>query len=107
MGLFQDILLIARTVDAVHQRALETEAVLDRIQQKMENIIMAEKTVAELLAEVDTATTGVANRIQGLLDQLNAPNPTADELAAAKAGLQAEVDRLTAMGTGSTVDPNP
>jgi t-SNARE complex subunit (syntaxin) len=107
MGLFQDILLIARALDSIHNRALETETVLDRIQQKMENIIMAEKTVAELLTELDAATTGVAARIQGLLDQLNAPNPSADELAAAKAGLQSEVDRLTAMGTGGTVDPNP
>lgn len=107
MSLIEKVLEIGRAVDAVYHRAIDTEAVLDRIQQKMENIIMAEKTVADLLAELDTATTGVANRIQGLLDQLNAPNPTTAELDAAKAGLQAEVDRLTAMGTGGTVDPNP
>lgn len=105
MGVLENILLMGRAVESVHQRVMETEAALDRIQQKMENIIMAEKTVAELLAEIDVATTNVANRMQGLLDQLNAPDPSADELAAAKAGLQAEIVRLTAMGTGGVVDP--
>lgn len=65
---------------------------------------MAQKTVAQLLAEVNTQTNAVAARIQTLIDAA-ANNP---ELAAALAGLQAEADRLTSLASGTESDPlNP
>ncbi len=91
-------------LDVVLQRALTVEAVLDRIQQKMETLQMSTKSVAELLTAMDAATTAVANRIQGYLDTITGGVATAAELAAAKAGIESEIATLTAMGSGS--DPN-
>ena len=105
MNFIKRILELLDSVEKLLTRLGDAETVLDRLQQKMEHIIMAEKTIAELLAAIDVATTGVANRIQALIDQLS-NDTTTSELAAAKAGLQAEVDRLTAMGTGGVIDPN-
>lgn len=105
MSFIKRILELLERVETLLTRLGDAETALDRIQQKMEKIIMAEKTVADLLTEIDGATTAVAKRIQGLIDQLS-NDTTVTELAAAKAGLQAEVDRLTAMGTGGVVDPN-
>lgn len=54
-------------------------------------------TIANLIAQIDNATTAVANRIQALIDKANnAGQLTSAEIAAA---LQPEVDRLTALGS--------
>lgn len=55
----------------------------------------------DLSAKIDQATTEVANRIDRISQQLT-NNMTDAELADVKASLQAEVDRLTVLGT----DPN-
>lgn len=108
MGLHNKIKKIRQEADRTLVQLALIESALDRIQQRMEVIKVAEKTIQELLAEMDTATTGVATRMQSYIDQLTAANATAEEVAAAKAGIQAEIDKLNAMGTGGTVEPaNP
>lgn len=106
MSLLKRILDIERAAISALDKAAMLSTTLDSIEHRLEKITMSTKTIAELLAEVDTVTTGVANRIQALLDQIS-NDPSATELQAAKDGLQAEIDRLTAMGTAGEVNPNP
>lgn len=50
-----------------------------------------------LTAQIDAATTKVADRIGALTGQIK-NSMTDDEVASVKAGLQAEIDRLVAIG---------
>lgn len=55
-----------------------------------------------LLAAVNDATNKIAARIQALIDKQNAGGLTAEEEEAVKAGLEAEVAKLQALGADST-----
>jgi len=60
----------------------------------------------DLLAAFDAETTRIATKIQALLDQIAAGGMTAEEETAVQADLQAQVDRLKAIGTDPT-EPIP
>ncbi len=74
----------------IQSRMLAVSQALDIAE--LENPDMAVSApVAALITEFDTATNAIAARIQKFI---NTPNPTPDDIAA----LQAEVDKLTALG---------
>ncbi len=112
MGLDELIQQCAAHMLALHQAALDTEATQIRIGSVMsqnlatqvelskatkENLEMA-LTTAELIKAMDDATTKVAERLKAALDTIANGSATATELATAKSAIQAEIDKLTAMG---------
>lgn len=75
---------------SIQRRLLAIEQALDLAELK-ENCMAVDPKVAALITEFDTATDAIAARIQRLID---AGGLNADSQAA----LQAEVDKLNALG---------
>lgn len=68
--------------------------ILDRIEENM----ATKQDFETLLAAVDEATNKIAARIQALTDKLGQGGMTAEEEAAIKTSLEAEVAKLQALG---------
>ncbi len=78
---------------------------LERIEQKLEQIMSVAKDIKALVAAIDKATNDIAARIALLLQKVG--NSMSDvEVTDVKAGLQAEIDRLTVLGQ-DPADPVP
>lgn len=73
------------------------EAKLDSALQLLEKLMNISQDIKDLTQKIDTATTGVATRIDRLSGQIT-NSMTDEEVNEIKSGLQAEVDRLTVMG---------
>lgn len=71
--------------------AFNQQAQLDRIERML--VLMSNETKA-LLERLDAATNAVASRLQTLLDRIDDPE--------VKTALQAQIDRLEAMGKSET-----
>lgn len=91
------------------ERLFELELKVELLSRRLEDIGMAVAQELEALrVAVDNATNAVAARIDKLVQGLK-NSMTDAELAAVKAGFQAEIDRLTALGQdpNNPVPPSP
>ncbi len=79
------------TMQRIQARMLHISHLLDLAEEQKKETTMVDPKVAKLITEFDTATNAIAARIQKLID---AGGLNADSQAA----LQAEVDKLTALG---------
>ena len=77
---------------------VRTEAVLDRIQQKLEKAMATLQNFQDMAKAVDAETTRLANKIQALVGELAADGMTEAEEAEALSGLTAVADRLKTIG---------
>lgn len=82
------------------------ETALDRIQQKLEGTLATLQNFKDLLAAVDAETTRIGDKIQELVDKLEAGGMADAEEAEALAGLSAAADRLKSIGSDPS-DPIP
>lgn len=84
------------------------EALLQRVLENQETIMAVSQDIKDLAAKIDQATTAVAGRIDRLSQKIT-NSMTDAEVAEVKNALQAEVDRLTAMGQdpANPVPPAP
>lgn len=77
----------------------EIQEVLDLTTKDDDNMAL-DKTVTDLLAAIDTATTSIADRIARLVAQAAAAGALTPE---AQAAFQVEVDKLNALGKDPVV----
>lgn len=82
---------LLRIMQRIQARMLHIAHLLDLAEEQKKETTMVDPKVAKLITEFDTATNAIAARIQKLIDAggLNAESESA---------LQAEVDKLTALG---------
>ena len=92
--------MLARYFRRLLQQLIELNELADRLKLSMEQTMSQAQNLNDLIAELDKATTQVANRMQGYADQLNDANQglTADEAKLIAQKLQIDIDRLTEMG---------
>ena len=70
---------------------------LNRIERMLEVLLAVSNEIKDLVAKIDAATNDVAARIDRLSGQIH-NSMTDAEVNEVKAGLQAEIDRLTGLG---------
>jgi len=78
------------------------EQSLDRIQLKMEKIVMSTQQFKDAMAEIDAETTRIATKITELLEKLASGGMTAAEEAEAFAAIRAHAERLKLIGHDPT-----
>lgn len=92
-------------IEEILQDVVGMESALDRIEHKLERIIMSAKTATQLLAELGSARNSVTNRIEALVAGQGGGGAAQAELDALKDGVQLEIDKLNVLA-GGAVDPN-
>lgn len=73
-------------------------AKLDSLLASMEGLLMVSLEIKEAMARIDTATTGIATRIEALIAKIGTGMSEAD-VAEVTVGLKAEATKLEGMAT--------
>lgn len=88
-----------------YKNLLAIEAMLDRINPKLEQAMATAEQFQTLLAEIDAETTRIATKIEELVAKILAGGMSAADEDATKAELQTAVDRLKTIGTEAPPEP--
>lgn len=92
---------LEHSLRVLFDKADQALRLLGEIHRKVDSLMAVSQELKDLAAKIDAATNAVATRIDALSQRVT--NGMSDqEVADVKAGFQAEVDRLTALGR----DPN-
>lgn len=70
--------------------------------ERSKDIMATQEEFNEILSQIDSETTRVADKVQQLMDQLATGGMSADQEAQVKADLQAQLDKLRGIGADPT-----
>lgn len=88
-------------LNQVEQKLLRIKELTIQINQEMERAMSTVQKYNDLVQQIDKATNAIATRQQKMVDQLNNATAglSAEDAAAIATQLQAEIDRLNALGS--------
>lgn len=89
---------VAQTLRRMEEKLDAALLKLNTVIRKEDLIMATQEEFNEILSQIDSETTRVADKVQQLMDQLATGGMSADQEAQVKADLQAQLDKLRGIG---------